>query len=507
MTRPNAPPWFDRQGMAAWCRGVAALVSARVVIRDLAGEVLLEEGAGAGPARRFPFNVNGEPAGEVQIVTEAIGELYDAVIRQALETLERLADLRNSMGDLVRTTAHQWRELALLYKFTDALSGGLDPAVLARHLADRAHTVFRARSTAVCFRVMEPQSGMDCRTAGEPSDEAREIAKWGMELEAGALYADAGEIGGFAAGPKAAGGIMVVPLRARASNYGVLTVIRDDDRLFTAEDLKLGSLLAHQTALAFANLELIGQVRKSERLRRELEMAAEIQASILPPPVTETASLTAVASCVPAQEVGGDAYIVVPLDGGLLAGVADVAGHGLSSALLMNAFASEIQALCLTETRPGALLDATNRLISQRVGEMSLFVTVVLVRYWKDGSLSLASAGHPPAMALRNDGGVDVIDVGGLPLGVMEDERYEEVNLEAGRYNVVVVYSDGLTEARNATGAMYGLDRLEDFLRRLAAGRPGPREVHAAVLEDLKRFTGEVAQPDDLTVLSVGRTP
>jgi len=300
---------------------------------------------------------------------------------------------------------------------------------------------------------------------------------------------------------------MVVPMRARARNYGVLTVIRDNDKLFTAEDLKLGNLLAHQTALAFANLELIGQVRKSERLRRELEMAAEIQASILPPPVTETASLTAVASCVPAQEVGGDAYIVVPLDGGLLAGVADVSGHGLSSGLLMNAFASEIQALSLTETRPGALLDATNRLISQRVGDMSLFVTVVLVRYWKDGGISLASAGHPPAMALRNDGGLDVIDVGGLPLGVMEDERYQEVNLEAGLYNVVVAYSDGLTEARNAAGAMYGLDRLEAFLRLLAAGRPGPRETHAAVLEDLKRFTGEVAQPDDLTILSVGNTP
>ncbi len=508
MSRVKPPPWFDRQGMGSWCRGVAQLVDARVIIRDLEGHFLLEEGSGEGPSRELPFRVNGEPAGFVEIIASEVGTVREAVLSQALETLERLADLRNSLGDLVRTTAHQWRELSLLYKFTDALSGGLDPAVLARHLADKAHSVLRGRSTAVCFRLMEPEEGMDCRSVGERFEAAEAVARWGMGLEAGAIYAGVNELEGAGNLPTDEDGeIMAVPLRARANNYGVLAVLRSEGEAFTAEDLKLGNLLAHQTALAFANLELIGQVRKTERIRRELEMAAEIQASILPPPLTEVGPLTAVASCVPAQEVGGDAYIVVPVGGGLLAGVADVSGHGLSSALLMNAFASEIQALCLTETRPGALLEATNRLIGLRVGDMSLFVTVVLVRHWKDGRVSIASAGHLPAMVLTAAGDVEVIDIGGVPLGVLEDERYEEAILEPDRYNVIVLYSDGLTEARNAAGTMYGLDRLEGFLRRMAKDRPGPREVHAAILDDLKRFTGGVAQADDLTILSVGRTP
>jgi len=500
--------WFDRQGMASWCRGVARLIEGRVAIRDHEGRIVLEEGSGGGAVRVLPFRVNGEPAGSVEVAVGSSSTFGESVLEQALETLERLADLRNSLSDLVRTTAHQWRELSLLYKFTDALSGALDPAVLARHLTDRAHSALRGWATAVCFRTGEAGERMDCRSVGEGSEMAEPVASWGMELETGAIYRGMEELDAGGSPPSGeAGGVMVVPIRARASNYGVLAVLRPKGESFTAEDLKLGNLLAHQTALAFANLELIAQVRRSERIRRELEMAAEIQASILPPPLIEAGPLKVVSSCVPAQEVGGDAYIVLPLDDGLLAGVADVSGHGLSSALLMNAFASEIQALCLTETRPGALLDATNRLIGMRVGDMSLFVTVVLVRYWEDGKVSIASAGHPPAMVLTAGGGVELIDIGGVPLGVLDDERYEEAVLEPGSYNGIVLYSDGLTEARNVAGAMYGLGRLEELLRRLAEGRPGSAEVHAAILEDLRRFTGGVPQADDLTVLSVGIGP
>jgi len=480
----------------------------RVVIRDLEGRILVDEGSGEGDSRFFSFKVNGEPAGRIEIHGASATSTQETIVRQAVETLERLVDLRNSMADLIRTTAHQWRELSLLYKFTDALSGALDAAILARHLADKAHAVLRGRSTAVCFRQLEPKKEMDCRSAGEERETAQAVARWGRLLEAGAIFTGPAELDGIGASNfDGAGGIMVVPLRARANNYGVLAVLRAENEAFTAEDLKLGNLLAHQTALAFANLELIAQVRKTERIRRELEMAAEIQASILPPPLTIIEPLTVVASCDPAQEVGGDAYIVLPVGGGVLAGVADVSGHGLSSALLMNAFASEIQALSLSETRPGALLDATNRLIAQRVGDMSLFVTVVLIRCWEDGRVSIAIAGHPPAMVLTPGGELRRIDIGGVPLGVLEDEAYEETTLEPDGYNVIVLYSDGLTEARNAGGEMYGLDRLETLLRPMAGARLDPREVHAAILQDLARFAGGVAQGDDLTVLAVGRVP
>jgi sigma-B regulation protein RsbU (phosphoserine phosphatase) len=138
---------------------------------------------------------------------------------------------------------------------------------------------------------------------------------------------------------------------------------------------------------------------------------------------------------------------------------------------------------------------------------MGLFVTVALIRCGEDGGVALASAGHPPAVVLAPGGEVRLVDIGGVPLGVLDDERYEETVLGPEEYNVIVLYSDGLTEARNVAGEMYGLERLQSLLGSLAGGDPDPRRVHRAILEDLERFAGGVAQSDDLTVLVVGRNP
>ncbi len=505
MTPMRPPQWFDRQGMTAWCTGVAGLLRARVTIEDLEGVCLAEAGSGGNGSRRFSFRVNGQPAGWVSVSPGEIGAAHAAVVRQALEALERLADIRNSMGDLVRTTAHQWKELALLYKFMDTIAGALDPEVLAGHLAERACTVTNADAAAVCYEPVEPGGSPGCVAVGDAAEIAGSVARWALGLESGAIFSSAEDLAGSGAPVGNAGSVMAVPLQARGRNRGALAAVRTAGGGFSAEDLKLARLLSHQTALALSNLELVAQVRVTERMRRELEMAAEIQSSLLPEPLTVAGSITAAGICIPAQEVGGDVFMAIPSSGDLLTGVADVSGHGLSSALLMNAFASEIRALALTETSPGPLLDATNRLICERVGELGLFVTVVLIRCSDDGTLSIASAGHPPPLLLTHEGELEIVDTGGVPLGIMEDEAYEEVTLDGGRYNVIVMYSDGLTEARDAGGRMYGSDRLEQLLRELAPRHPGPREVQEAVLDDLRRFTGDVPQADDLTVLSVGR--
>ncbi|GEM_PF-3790789 len=505
MAPKRLPQWFDRQGMTAWCNGVASLLDGRVTLEDLEGNLLAEAGAGHDGNRRFPFRVNGQRAGWVSISPGEIGTVHAAIIQQALGALERLADVRNSMGDLIRTTAHQWRELSVLYKFMDTVAGALDPDVVAGHLAERAAVALKADAAAVCYEPVETGGSPGCVATGEVEETAGAVARWALGLGSGTIFSSPEDLAASGVPAGKAGSVMAVPLQARGRNRGALALVRTAGEGFSAEDLKLGSLLSRQTALALSNLELVAQVRVAERMRRELEMAAEIQMSLLPDPLTVAGSVMAAGICIPAQEVGGDVFIVVPSSEGLLTGVADVSGHGLSSALLMNAFASEIHALALNETGPGALLDATNRLICERVGELGLFVTVVLIRCSEGGELSIASAGHPPPLLLTHEGGLEIVDTGGVPLGVMEDEVYEEVTLDGGRFNVIVMYSDGLTEARDAGGRMYGSDRLEELLRELAPRHPGPREVQEAVLDDFRRFTGDVAQADDLTVLSVGR--
>ncbi len=498
------PEWFDTQGFQTWTEGMAGLLRRKVAIIDVEGHRLIEAGEGSGNPRSFPFRVNGVVAGRVEIVPGDVSEPSQSLMASAVETLEALADARNTVSDLVRTTAHQWRELSLLYRFAEWIAGDEDSGALAEHIAAQALRALKGGTAAMSYQFGEDMYGF--ATCGSGAEELQDVVLWGSRLDSGVILGGLSELGeaGFA-GRAPDRPLIVVPLRARGENYGALAVTSGSGELFEAEDLKLAALLAHQAGMAFANLELIEQVRDSERIRRELEMAGEIQSSILPPPRWSSDRFDLVGTCLPAQVVGGDAYLTIPLEDGLLAGVADVSGHGLSSALLMNAFASEVMALSMTLTDPASLLEMTNRLICRRVGTIGLFVTVILARFWKNGSVSIANAGHLPAMVLTPGGGLAAVETSGLPLGVMPDESYEEVKIDAKNYETIVTFSDGLTEALNPEGKMYGLERLQGLLNGMRTTRRESEEILTAILDDLAIFSSGEPRRDDLTMLVVRR--
>lgn len=483
---------------------MAKALRRRFVLTGAGGETLVAAGTAEGEPLRIGFEVNGVAAGRVEITPGDLDEARLNLVRQATDTLQSLAEIRNNMADLVRTTAHQWRELSLLYRFSDMIAGDQDPETLATILVGQALRALRSSRGAIRYRLGEDVRGF--APVGDQADSLEDLTDWGEELEAGAILA-AGEgpsASGFS-GAKPTQPVVVVPLRCRDQSYGALAVTSGTGEVFNAEDLKLASLLARQAGLAFANLELIDRAREHERIRRELEVATEIQASILPPAYTETATLEIAGTCLPAQWVGGDTFFVLPQEDGLLAGVADVSGHGISSALLMNAFASEIEALSMTLTRPADLLAITNRLLSARVGTMGMFVTVVLLRYWSDGSVTIANAGHPPPMVITSDGTVRTVEASSLPLGIMPEETYGEIRLGAEQQEYIVVYSDGITEAVAPDGAMYGIDRLQDTLRAAVLNRRDAQGVRQFVLDNLETFEEGRPRTDDLTLLVVRR--
>ncbi len=504
MTAEDFPNWFESRGFHAWAEGMAGLLRRKVIIADGHGHVLVEAGEGEGEGQRFPFHVNGIEAGHVEITPGDVAGSVESLVVNALLTLESLAEARNTVHDLVQTTAHQWRELSLLYRFAEWIAGDQDSGALAEHIAAQARRALKGKAAAMSYRFGEDIFGF--ATSGDDADELQDVVLWGAALESGAILSGLSELrdAGFS-GRAPEGPLIVAPLRARGESFGALAVTSGTGELFEAEDLKLATLLAHQAGMAFANLELIEQVRDRERIQRELEMAGEIQSSILPPPRWSSDRFDLVGTCLPAQLVGGDAYLAIPLEDGLLAGVADVSGHGLSSALLMNAFASEVMALSMTSSDPARLLEITNKLICRRVGTIGLFVTVILARFQADGSVSIANAGHLPALALTPDGGLLTVETSGLPLGVMPDETYEEVRLEGKSYETIVTFSDGVTEARDPDGKMYGLRRLQDLLSEVGKTHRQSEEIFSAVLDDLTIFSSGEPRTDDLTLLVVRR--
>jgi len=497
--RSSEPAWFDAAGMTAWVRGMARALGARVRLLDADGAELAAAGEGAGEAGRVPLEVSGRNAGWVEIVPAGCLERARGLVELATGTLAALAEARAAARDLVRATARQWRELSLLYRSRDLLRSGQPPEAIAEALLERALRAAGTAAGAVRFAAGEV-SGR--RERGEPPVPEPLLA-WAEGLD-GAVTAGIEELRRLGyRGPDPGRAVIAAPLADGEARFGAVVVLATGEGRISAEERKLVDLLASQAALGFANLELLRSAREAERLRRELEMAAEIQRWVLPAAEARYGWLEVAAVCRPAEWVGGDAYVHRPLAGGaVLVGVADVSGHGVPAALVTDAFATAVAAGSRETTAPGKLLELANELLCERVGSSGMFVTAVLAVARPGGACRIASAGHPPPL-LTAGGAVRRLAAGGLPLGILAAEEYveEEVVLPPG--GGLVLYSDGVTEAADAGGALLGVEGLE----RIVAGVGG--EDAGAVVSAIERTVARHAagpQRDDLTVVAVRRT-
>ena len=250
------------------------------------------------------------------------------------------------------------------------------------------------------------------------------------------------------------------------------------------------------------------RARERERMREEIDTARRIQLSMLPQGAPDLRWLDVAAASLPATEVGGDYYEYFRLSPGHLALViGDVAGHGVASGLLLSGVRSCLYLLEKELDDPLAILERLNPMV-RRTTDRRTYVTLLCALLEKDGaagggSVRLASAGHPPALRwCARTGDFDTVGEGAPPLGTFLDAHYQLVSRPLQPRDVLVFYTDGLLEARNAAGAEYGEARLQRAVARLAASGSA-REVRDAVLGDLSNFKGDEEQYDDITIVVV----
>ena len=242
------------------------------------------------------------------------------------------------------------------------------------------------------------------------------------------------------------------------------------------------------------------------RLRHELEIARTMQEALLPDTIPEIDGLEIAASLRPASNVGGDYYDIVPLGGGYLGlAIADVAGHGVSSAMMMTSFRMALLTELSREFSPGAVLRRINTLLYRDCDRARMFVTGVLAVYEPlTGIVQYANAGHNPPR-LRKAGRREVmrLPATGVPLGMFEDVDYTEssITLEAG--DTLVLYTDGLVENRNAAGLALGETGLN---RAIVLGEgKGARDLLDWLLTISEQQLEGADRRDDVTVVVVSR--
>ncbi|HEX8423878.1 MAG TPA: PP2C family protein-serine/threonine phosphatase, partial [Pyrinomonadaceae bacterium] len=310
---------------------------------------------------------------------------------------------------------------------------------------------------------------------------------------------------------------VMLQIKMKDQLVGILSVGRKQSaREFSPKDEQMLLSIAGQLALVIENSKLIERMVEEERLRRELMLAAEVQQRLFPehPPLSESLELSGL--CQPARGVGGDYYDFLTLDNGQTGiTVADVAGKGISAALLMSivqaSLRSQALANCASVSVAGSLanlVSAMNRLLCRSTGIAS-YVTFFYAQYdAREGKLTYVNAGHNPPFLFRRretpEPGATAGDylklaTGGAVIGVFEHFGYEEETLDMRSGDLLFAYTDGVTEALNLAGEEYGEERL--LVELAAATNSTADEIRDRVIRRLREWCAGARQHDDLTLL------
>jgi hypothetical protein len=270
---------------------------------------------------------------------------------------------------------------------------------------------------------------------------------------------------------------------------------------FEEGDLRLLTFIAHLIAVKIRETE---SHEARQRQDEELKRAAALQQALLPGEPRRVGVIDIAGRNVPSLDVGGDYFDYVEgEDGRLVVGLGDVAGKGMPAALLMTHLAASVRAQVETERPLREVMRRLNRSIHQNVrGER--FITLVLAEMdTRTGSLTYINGGHNPPLLLRASGEMESLTEGGLLLGIMPEAEYATGTLSLEPGDLLVFYSDGVTEARNLAEDEYGDERLADFLR--SAGSRTPEELVEALIQDVRDFSRRPKPTDDVTVVMMRR--
>jgi GAF domain-containing protein len=411
-------------------------------------------------------------------------------------TVEALADLAAislERTDLLEAEGRRARDELRLKHAAEAISASLDPAEVYVRVAKHAAAVTGA--TCALLTRLNARGG-EVSTAATV-DCPEEIAAQLSSLESAAF----GHVArtrtplvrsGGDAGPL--GSVMHAPIELGPRLYGVLTVGHEEPGRFGEDDLELLVKLARSSAAAIANAI---DFQRERHIARALTLGF-VPESLPELPGYETGLLYAPAA---GEATGGDVYGAWPVGGGdkVAVLVGDVAGKGVETAALSAMVRFFIEARSWDTLCPAQVLEQANAMLLGRLPPDS-FVTAFLGILSRE-SLSYCNAGHLPPLHIRG-GSACPLDSHGLPLGVLESQKYSSSELKLEQGDLVFAHTDGLIEARRA-GEMYGAERLVELVVSVADTHP-PTELVRVVHEDVTAWADGIS--DDAVALALRRT-
>lgn len=279
----------------------------------------------------------------------------------------------------------------------------------------------------------------------------------------------------------------------------------DAKRQFETGDLEILASIATQAGVAIENAQLHEQVVQQQRVEQDLELARNVQRAFLPDKNPGLDGYEFYSYYHPADQIGGDYFDYIQLsDGRLAIIVADVVGHGVAAAMLMAKLSAETRFLLASQASPSVAITKLNNHIAN-LGVEKFVTLLCLVLDPGTGKLEIVNAGHMAPLWLRASGDVEEPgdEAAGVPIGILEDFEYEQAAIDISKGDRLVLYTDGINEAPDKEGAMFGIQRLQDMVKN---GVGDLNKVGEHIVTNVKDFIQGTEQADDMCLVIFGRS-
>ncbi len=275
-------------------------------------------------------------------------------------------------------------------------------------------------------------------------------------------------------------------------------------RRFEAADLEILASIAAQAGVAIENAQLHERLVQQRLVEQDLELARSVQRAFLPATGPDINGYLFYNFYQPAQQIGGDYYDYIPLpDGRMAVIVADVVGHGVAAAMLMAKLSTETKFYLASQPNSAKAISMLNNRITL-LGVEKFITFLCLILDPNSGKIEIINAGHmAPLWKTRTK---EILEPGdeqaGVPVGILEDFEYEMSSIEMQSGEQLLLYTDGINEAPNAAGAMFGISRLQHLMTSVGND---VQQIGAKVVDEVTTFVRGTEQADDMCLVVIGR--
>lgn len=299
---------------------------------------------------------------------------------------------------------------------------------------------------------------------------------------------------------------IAAPLQVRGRTIGVFNLESDQEDAYHEGHLEMLGGFASQAAVAVERARMTRDLLEQRRLERELAIAREIQASFLPKSAPSVPGFELAGTARTHAQVGGDYYDFIRVSEGRLGlAIADASGKGIPAAILMAGFRMSLLAEIRNEFAIRAVMRKVNSLLHESTDRDKFVTAFYGLLDWRNGVLTFSNAGHNPPILVRAGGRLEHLTEGGVALGVLPSAQYEDRPVAFHPGDVLLLYTDGVSEAENVSGEQFGQARLEQTLAGLVGGTA--EHILEGIVDAVVTWAGERGQTDDLTLVVVRALP